>query len=381
MSWRLPLTIIIVFLTLFFVGVGTLAGWLYWPMRDGFVIRAVPYAGWKAKLRQHLIYEDQKTAIGLGSPASALVMVTGFWHLRDASQPVVQPEQALEKLGETKTPRTLEEIAQVARELGYEATIKRAIFGVWSLGAYARRGKLGYPRVSPFLQGPTPVIVEQDISSDFPGKGQIFRVVLGVSEGGKEVFVHDYAYRPYFAIPRKDFLALWRRPRRVLVIEPANRRNADVAKPAFGIGAYTSFKQISEMGIRLRTLWYIAEEARRLGRIDEAIDFWEKITLDKDFYKFFNQTDEVYHLTVLMSLYLQKQNYAQVVSLEKAALVLNKDVDRDKAGNQQNAETWLLLGRAFLGLGDRAKAASYAQLALSIDPDNPTAKDLLDQAT
>lgn len=329
----------------------------------GYEVQGVPYSGIRGAAYQQFLYTNENSrvrAVQAGSASASLIMATGYWHIKDSSQTLVLPKDVRGKLPAFDTSHTLEDIAAYARELGFDTKIRRVPFGVWSLALYSNKSN------------PTPLIVEQDLSTQYPGEGKIFRVVIGVTPGGKEVIVHDYAYGSQWTIPRSDFEQLWRKPKRILVIEPKNRKVADAATDKFAYRDYDTDAAWTEG----RTHWYLAEEARNDKDYKDAILHWEKIVDSPEFAESAILRQR-YHLRSLLTMYLLNKQYQTIVDREQQAIAVNKPVGQIK----EDVMIWVDLGEAYLQLGNKGKARSYAEKALAARAESPLAQSLLERAS
>lgn len=344
----------------------------YVRVARGYEVSGVPFFGFASARLPATLYSNQGgdgqrvQPQARGSAGASLLSVGGFWYGQDTANPLLFPDNVREKIpvGE---PGTLADIAVAAREFGFKATVTRAYFGLWSLGWYANANR------------PIPVIVEQTLSEDYPHEQQnFFRVVIGVTPGGQEVIVHDYVLGEYQKMSRKEFLALWKKPYRLLVIEP--REWSGEVKPLSGFSyepaAYNPDQQ------KLLTTWYLGQRADYAKETDKAVGYYEKV-IDNPARASFPPGHQLAQYTALMFLYLEKQDFSKIIGLEDDVNNLLPQVTVNFVGLNPALNKSIalnLLGEGFLGVGDKAEARHYAERVLSEDPDNFAAKQLLEKA-
>lgn len=339
------------------LAVGVVFGLLYLRLVGGYQVRGVPYFGMTSTAGPEQLYADTSQDTqpqSRGSAGASLLTVGGYWRLQDPSQPLLLPNKVREKIP-VGAPGTLTDIALAAKESGYKVKIGRAYFGIWSLSSYTNAKK------------PTPIIVEQTFSKDFPQETQnYYRIVLGVSPGAKEVYVHDYAYGPVQTMSRQAFVALWKKPRRLLIIEPPDRRAADRATPQLEYPSRVLTPQERE----LSTHWYLGEITRFARDTEKATDYYEKVIRSQ---AFSSQPPghRLYQVVAQLFLYLDQKRHSDIVALEPVVGDIIREVKVNWIGRdpaQEKAMAWSLIGEGYLGVGDTAKARSYAERAMAEVP-------------
>lgn len=370
-SWRLNPGFIRLLIAVLMIG-AIFAGYSLmrrWSISQSLVVANVPYFGLASTFGVREVYGEQHPQVqaqARGSAGASLLMVGGYWHIRDQGNPLIFPDKVREKIPVGK-PGSLAEIAAAAVDFGYKAEIKRLYFGAATLANYLNQNN------------GSPVIVEQIFSNDVPDYSEnYFRVVIGVNRELDQVIVHDYAFGQNQTMPWQAFRALWKGPKNVLLITPPNNRSSP-GTPG------TSFEYAAEPPTTerhdLNHDWYLGEMALYARKHSQAAQYYSRVVNNRSF-SGLPGGHQLYVLNALMFSYHALEAFKEIPSLEKQVINTVPRVSVSWTGRDpalEKAMAWTLMGEAFFRIDDWAKAKIYAERALREMPDNFNAKQLLEK--